>query len=115
MSLNISKFTIVWKFLTGGREGVLDYALDCANSFAAKIPDAKQEELKGHLETATKILNTLDGLSWLCPKKWLNAYGNTISAFADLVSALSDLQLTADEIATVTTAFQTAYASWRAE
>ena len=113
--MNISKFTIVWKFLTGGREGVLDYALDCANNFAAKIPDAKQEELKGYLETAQKVLDTLSGLSWLCPKRWLLAYGHTISAFADLVSALQDLQLDADEIAAVTAAFQTAYASWRAE
>ena len=113
--MNISKFTIVWKFLTGGREGVLDYALDCANSFAAKIPDAKQEELKGYLETAQKVLDTLSGLSWLCPKKWALAYGHTVAAFADLVSALQDLKLTADEIATVTAAFQTAYASWRAE
>ena len=115
MSLNISKFALVWKFLTGGREGVLDYALDCANNFAAKIPDAKQEDIKGYLETAQKVLDTLSGLSWLCPKKWMLAYGHTVAAFADLVSALSDLQLTADEIATITAAFQTAYASWRAE
>ena len=113
--MNISKFTIVWKFLTGGREGVLDYALDCANNFAAKIPDAKQEELKGYLETAQKVLDTLSGLSWLCPKRWLAAYQQTVQAFADLVDALSDLKLTADELAKVSDAFRLAYASWRAE
>lgn len=113
--MEISKFKIVWKFLTGGREGVLDYALDCANNFAAKIPDAKQEELKGYLATAQKVLDTLSNLSWLCPKKWMFAYGHTVAAFADVVSALGDLKLTADEIATITAAFQTAYAAWRAE
>ena len=115
MSLNISKAALVWKFLTGGREGVLDYALDVANNFAAKIPDAKQAEIKEYLIMAQHILSTLDSLAWLCPKKWMLAYEHTVAAFADLVSALSDLKLTADEIATVTAAFQTAYASWRAE
>ena len=111
----MSKFKIIWKFLFGGREAVLDYILDTANSLVAKISDAKQEEVKGYLAQAETILGTLDKYSWLCPQKWLAAYTATLSAFADVVSAISDLKLTLEETTQIVAAFQTAYAAWRAE
>ena len=111
----MSKIKIVWKFLFGGREAVLDYILDTANSLVAKIGDAKQEEVKGYLAQAETILATLDKYSWLCPQKWLAAYTATLSAFADVVQALSDLKLTPDEVTSICAAFQTAYSAWRAD
>ena len=111
----MSKIKIIWKFLTGGREAVLDYILDTANSLVAKISEAKQEEVKGYLAQAESILATLDKYSWLCPQKWLAAYTATLSAFADVVAALDDLSLTSDEIAKIVAAFQSAYAAWRAD
>ena len=113
--MNISKFTIVWKFLFGGREAVLDYVIDVANNLAAKISDAKQEEIKGYLASAKSVLAKMSDLTWLCPQKWLAAYGATLSAFGDLVDSLDDLKVTAEEIQSVVTAFQTAYAAWRAD
>lgn len=113
--IKISKIKIAWKFITGGREGVLDYALDVANSLADRIPAAKRDEISGYFDMATKILNALDALSFLCPAKWRRAYAVTQAAFADLVSALSDLKLTADETAHVVDSFRVAYAAWRAE
>lgn len=113
--MNISKFTIVWKFITGGREGVIDYALDVSNTFANRLPDAKKEDLKAYLATARGILGTLESLSWLCPSKWRRAYALTVQAFADLVAALDDLQITPDELKAVCDAYRLAYAAWRAE
>lgn len=113
--MNISKFTIVWKFIMGGREGVIDYALDVSNNFANKLPDAKKEDLKAYLATARGILGTLESLSWLCPSKWRRAYALTVQAFADLVAALDDLQITPDELKAVCDAYRLAYAAWRAE
>ena len=113
--MNISKLKIVWKFLTGGREAVLDYLIDLANNLVAQIGEAKQEEVKGYLMTAQTILDALNRYSWLCPAKWQNAYGLTLSAFADVVQALSDLKLTGDEVTQICAAFQTAYAAWRAD
>ena len=113
--MNISKLTIVWKFLTGGREAVLDYVLDVANNLVARLGDAKQDEIKGYLAIAQRILKRLEDLTWLCPKKWLAAYGATLSAFGDLVEALTDLKVTAEEIQSVVTAFQSAYAAWRTD
>lgn len=113
--MNISKLKLAWKFLTGGREGVLDYALDCANTFADRLADAKKEDLKSYLATARNILDTLDSLSWLCPSKWRQAYALTLSAFGALVAALDDLKVTQDELTAVCNSFRLAYSEWRAE
>lgn len=113
--MNISKLKLAWKFITGGREGVLDYALDVANTFADRLPNAKKEDLKSYLATARNILDTLSAVSWLCPSKWRQAYTLTVSAFADLVAALEDLKVTNDELKYVCDAYRLAYASWRAE
>lgn len=114
--MNISRFKLVTKFLFGGGfAGVLDYALDCANSLVAKLPGARQDEIKLYLVYARKTLDTLDNISWLCPKKWQKAYYATIQAFADVVSAMEDLTLTSDELTKIAESFQLAYAAWRAE
>ena len=113
--MNISKLTIVWKFLTGGREAVLDYLIDLANNLFAKLAEAKQEQVKGYLAQAQKILATMQGVKWLCPSKWQDAYGETVEAFETVVTALSDLNVTTEEIKDCYAAFMTAYAAWRAE
>ena len=113
--MNISKLKLAWKFITGGREGVLDYALDVANTFADRLAEAKKEDIKSYLSTARNILDTLSSLSWLCPSKWRHAYALTMSAFADIVAALDDLKVTQDELTAVCSAFRIAYAAWRAE
>lgn len=113
--MNISTIRLGWAFLTGGPTKVLDYVLDCANSLVDKLPDAKREGVEGYLATAKKVLETLDAVSWLCPKKWRTAYDLTIQAFADVVAALGDLKLTQDEATSVCNSFRIAYASWRAD
>lgn len=113
--MKISKLKIAWKFVTGGREGVLEYALDVANTFADRLPDEKKEDVGKCLATARNILSTLDALSWLCPAKWRQAYALTLQSFADLVAALDDLKVTTDELAALRDAFSVAYAAWRAE
>ena len=113
--MNISKLKIVWKFLFGGKEAVLDYVIDVANNLVAEISSAKQAELKGYLKNAQGILDTLTGLKWLCPSKWRKAYSLTISAFADVVTALGDLAISPDEIDGIVTAFQSAYCAWRTD
>ena len=113
--MKISKFKLAWKFLTGGREGVLDYCLDVANSFTGRLSDAKREDLKAYLAAARDILGMLGAVSRLCPSKWRQAYALTLSAFADLVSALDDLKVTKEELTSVCVNFRLAYAEWRAE
>ena len=113
--MNISKLKLAWKFITGGREGVLDYALDVANTFADRLAEAKKEDIKSYLATARKVLDTMSAVSWLCPKKWLAAYEETVAAFGALVAALNDMKVTPDELTVVCNSFRIAYAAWRAE
>lgn len=113
--MNISKIKFAWKFITGGREGILDYGLDVANTFASRISDSTKEDIKAYISTAHNIFGTLNSLSWLCPTKWRQAYAITLNAFADLVGALDDLKVTHDELTAVCNSFRIAYAAWRAE
>ena len=113
--MNISKLKLAWKFITGGREGVLDYALDVANTFADRLAEAKKEDIKSYLATARKVLDTMSAVSWLCPNKWLAAYEETVAAFGALVAALNDMKVTPDELTVVCNSFRIAYAAWRAE
>jgi hypothetical protein len=113
--MNISKIKLVWKFLTGGREAVLDYILEIANNLVGKLATAKQDEIKGYLSTAQSILTKLDAYSWLCPSKWQKAYTVTLAAFADVIVALEDLKVTPGEVNGVIAAFQNAYCSWHTD
>jgi len=113
--MNISKIKLVWKFLTGGGTGVVDYVLDVGNTIADRLPDAKREEVGRYLATARKVLDTMDAVSWLCPKKWLDTYEKTVAAFGALVAALNDMKVTKEEVENVSNAFKLAYASWRTE
>lgn len=113
--MNISKLKLAWKFITGGREGILDYCLDVANTIADRIPNAKKEEIGKYLAMARKVLDTMSAVSWLCPKKWLAAYEETVAAFGALVAAFDDLKVTPDELKKVCNSFRIAYAAWRAE
>lgn len=110
--MNISKLKIVWKLLVGGREAVLDYVLEVANTLVAKIETAKQDEIKGYLAKAEKVLGTLDRYSWLCPQKWLTAYTLTIAAFADVVASFKDLSVTKEEVWKICASFKSTFVAW---
>lgn len=111
--MNISKFKIVVKFLFGGKEAVLDYVIDVANDFVAKLGDQKQEQLKSYVEQARKILAALEKYSNLCPNKWIKPYMETVEAFSRIVDALDDLKVTPEEIVEIYTSFTEAYSTWR--
>ncbi len=113
--MNISKFTLIWKFLFGGKEAVLDYVIDVANNLFAKLADAKQEQVKGYLVQAQNVLTTMESIKWLCPSKWQKAYAETVDAFATVVTALTDLNVTIAEVNECYAAFQTAYCAWHAD
>ena len=110
--MNISKIKIIWKFVTGGREAVLDYILGIANDFAARLDHQKKSDVAAYLGVAENILGALERLAWLVPSKWHTAYADTITAFNAVVLALGDLKVTPEEVANVTADFRTAYQAW---
>lgn len=110
--MGISKITLIWKYITGGKEAVLDYVLGVANNLAEKLDEKKKENVSSYIKTAYKILKTIESVAWLVPEKWTTAYGKTLFAFTDLTVALEDLKVTPEEIERVTKEFKEAYDYW---
>lgn len=110
----ISKLTIVWKYLTGGKEAVLDYVLGVANNLVDKLDEKKKENVSSYISMAEDILSFMENVSWLVPKKWSVAYGKTLYAFTDLVVALEDFKVTTEEVERVVKNFREAYDYWMA-
>lgn len=113
--MKISKFKLIWKFLTGGKEAVLDYVLDVANDFAQNLDDEKREHAYVLFERGLQIFAVMDSLKSFCPQKWYGAYEATLTAFAGLVMALRDLKVTKEELDSVMTKFKVAYDYWMSD
>lgn len=111
---DISTFKMILKYLTGGVGGVVDYLLDLLNAALAKVDPANKAKIQAALNIAEKVLAALVALKWLCPTRWQTAYTETIEAVNCAIEALSDLQLTADELKRIQADFAEAIAAWKA-
>ncbi len=115
MKLEISKFKLAWKYLFGGAANVAEYLLELLNSALASIPEGGAANCQAVLNYAKKILSTLKAFQWLIPVKWQTAYEKTLEAVGKAVEALTDLQLTSEEIASVYDACVAAVDAWKGE
>ena len=113
--LEVSKLSLVWKWLTGGIEKVADYLLDLLNNALANLDDKDKESIQAVLNYATKIAASLTAFAWLVPSKWQTAYKATLKAVQAVVDALSDLTITADELLQLKEEFAAAVLAWKGE
>lgn len=113
--MKISYIKIAIKFLFGGKEGVLDYLLDLANSAVALLPQARKDRLAEIIAFLNKLLGLSESLVTWCPAKWRKAWLQTSLALAAVVNAAEDLQVTKTELADVIDKFRLAYAEWRTD
>lgn len=113
--MNISKFKIAWKYLCGGMGSVADYLLDILNKALKALDPAKKEKVIAVNNIAKRVLSALSALAWLCPTKWQTAYNLTVAAVKDVVDALEDLNITAEELTKVQTAFDAAVKVWKSD
>ena len=111
--MNISKWTIAWKYIFGGVGSVADYLLDVLNKALDAIDASNKSKIQAVLNTANKVLATLNAFAWLCPTKWQTAYRLTAEAVQTVIDALSDLTLTLDELTAVKDNFTKAVAAWK--
>ena len=111
--MSISKWKIALRYLTGGMGAVTDYLLDVLNNALRQIDAADKVKVQAALNVAERVVATLRTLQWLCPTRWQTAYGKTAFAAAEVVLALQDLTLTAEELAGVTATFGAAVAAWK--
>ena len=113
--LEVSKLSIIWKWLTGGIEKVADYLLELMNTALANLDDKDKESIQAVLNYATKIAASLTAFAWLVPAKWQTAYKATLKAVQAVVDALSDLTITADELLQLKDDFAAAVLAWKGE
>ena len=118
--MNISRFKLAWKALTGLLNpwgsvagNIADYALDVLNGSINGLDISKKERIQAVLNTATRVLAILDAVQWLCPTKWQCAYRKSIDAVMQVIAALDDLKLTMAELADVRTKFEAAVKAWK--
>ena len=113
--MDISKLKLAWKYLTGGMGGVTDYLLDVLNNAVNSIDPNNKKKIQAVLNVADKVLGTLIALKWLCPTKWQTAYTQTILAVSDVVESLSDFNISAEDISSITKSVKETVAAWKGE
>ena len=113
--MNISTLKIAWKYLTGGVGSVASYLLDILNNALACVSAGNKTKIQAVLNIAQKVLSTLLALKWLCPTKWQSAYSDTVEAVSYITGALSDFNITDEELLKVRNQFRVAWNKWESD
>ena len=113
--MEISKLKVVWKALTGGVSGVVEYLLDLLNNALDNLSDGNKETVEKVLNLALKVLSVLKVCGCFIPTKWQVAYADTVEAVETVCNSLEDLSLTKEEADKIADAFAKAVADWKAD
>ena len=118
--MNISAWRIVWEALKGalnpwGSAGgnIADYVLEKVNESLAKAYAGREDTLRCAFNTAEKALGTLHAFAWLIPTRWQTAFNTTVGALECVTVSLSDMRLTAEELAELRESFRRSVAAWK--
>lgn len=110
--MNISKWKVVWKFITGGGVGVVDYLLTVLRNALNGLGDVTKEKIQAVLNLAMKILSVAQAVRIFIPVKYQLAYDLTIKALQTLTASLQDLEITGAELKAIIDGYNEAYATW---
>ena len=112
--MNISKFKLVMSFLFGGGvSGVVEYALGVLKRALDGLTDTTRTKIQAVLNLSLKVPSILEVCKILVPVKWQTAYAKTVDAVKETVAALSDLDLTKDELDVICDRVTAAIAAWK--
>lgn len=112
--MNISKWKVVWKFITGGSVGVVDYLLTVLKNALNGLGDVTKEKIQAVLNLAMKVLSIAQAVRIFIPVKYQLAYDLTIKALQTLIASLQDLEVTGTELKAFIDGYNEAYAAWMA-
>lgn len=110
--MNISKWKVVWNFITGGGVGVVDYLLTVLKNALNGLGSATKEKIQAVLNLAMKILSIAQAVRIFIPVKYQLAYDLTIKALQTLIASLQDLEITGEELKAIVDGYNEAYAAW---
>lgn len=110
--MKISKLKLVWKFITGGSVGVVDYLLTVLKDTLNGLGDVTKEKIQAVLNLTMKILSIAQAVRIFIPVKYQLAYDLTIKALQTLIASLQDLEITGTELQALINGYNEAYAAW---
>ena len=110
--MNISKWKVVWNFITGGSTGVVDYLLTVLKNALNGLGDVTKEKIQAVLNLAMKVLSIAQAVRIFIPVKYQFAYDLTIKALQTLISSMQDLEITGSELQALVNGYNDAYAAW---
>lgn len=110
--MNISKWKVVWNFITGGSTGVVDYLLTVLKNTLNGLGDVTKEKIQAVLNLTMKILSIAQAVRIFIPVKYQFAYDLTIKALQTLIASMQDLEITGAELQTLVNGYNEAYAAW---
>ena len=110
--MNISKWKVVWNFITGGGVGVVDYLFTVLKNALNGLGSATKEKIQAVLNLAMKVLSIAQAVRIFVPVKYQLAYDLTIKAIQTLIAALQDLEITGTELKALVDGYNEAYAAW---
>ena len=102
----------MWKFITGGSTGVVDYLLTVLKNALNGLGDVTKEKIQAVLNLAMKILSIAQAVRIFIPVKYQLAYDLTTKALRTLVVSLQDLEITGAELQALINGYNEAYAAW---
>lgn len=112
--MNVSKWMIAWKFITGGGTGVVDYLLTVLKNTLNGLGDVTKEKIQAVLNLSMKILSIAQAVRIFIPVKYQLAYDLTIKALQTLTASMQDLEMTGAELQALVNGYNEAYAAWMA-
>lgn len=110
--MNISKWVLLWKFVTGGGAGVVDYVLGLLKAALAGLANPTKEKITATLNFALKVLAVAEAVKVLIPAKWQIAYELSVAAIKKVVASLQDYEITGEELQAVIDGYMQAYSAW---
>jgi hypothetical protein len=110
--MNISKWKVVWNFITGGSVGVVDYLLTVLKNTLNGLGDVTKEKIQAVLNLAMKVLSIAQAVRIFIPVKYQLAYDLTIKALQTLIASMQDLEITGAELQALVNSYNEAYAAW---
>lgn len=110
--MKISKWKVVWEFITGGGVGVVDYFLTVLKNTLNGLGDVTKEKIQAVLNLAMKTLSVAQAVRIFIPVRYQLAYDLTIKALQTFIASLQDLEVTGAELQALINGYNEAYAAW---
>ena len=111
----MSILSTIWRYVTGGTSGIVNYCLLKTNDAIASITPDNKAKIQAALNIASAMISVLLLFKPFCKIKWQTAYGKVIDTLASIVASLEDLRITPAELSDITAKITSTYDEWNSD